>query len=194
MVGFEIHDIVVNILLNNILVQRGLVPNEQKGEDRKTVRTTRDEITVGTEHLRSDEWKGRGRVAGSRIKPDIVWLRRDARGDWRKVVVAVKITSTDKMNEAFSEKDEKYRVGNKGNKGEESIHGGDGPHHHLPRRGCPQKLGQAVEELCTRHQVDWVRMAQNVLRYNVVIVGKFFNKGSWVSEAWRKEHPEEFEE
>ena len=27
--------------------------------------------------------------------------------------------------------------------------------------------------------VDWVRMAQNVLRYNVVIVGKFFNKGSW---------------
>ena len=39
-------------------------------------------------------------------------------------------------------------------------------------------------------QVDWVRMAQNVLRYNVVIVGKFFNKGSWVSEAWRKEHPE----
>ena len=41
--------------------------------------------------------------------------------------------------------------------------------------------------------VDWVRMAQNVLRYNVVIVGKFFNKGSLVSESWRKEHPEEFE-
>ena len=40
--------------------------------------------------------------------------------------------------------------------------------------------------------IDWVRMAQSVLRYNVVIVGKFFNKGSWVSEAWRKEHPEEF--
>ena len=35
-------------------------------------------------------------------------------------------------------------------------------------------------------KVDWVRMAQSVLRYNVVIVGKFFNKGSWVSEAWRK--------
>ena len=41
--------------------------------------------------------------------------------------------------------------------------------------------------------VDWVRMAQNVLRYNVVIVGRFFNKGSWCSEAWRKDHPEEFE-
>ena len=37
-------------------------------------------------------------------------------------------------------------------------------------------------------------MAQGILRYNVVIVGKFFNKGSWVSEAWRKAHPEEFEE
>ena len=42
--------------------------------------------------------------------------------------------------------------------------------------------------------MDWVRMTQNVLRYNVVIVGKFFNKGSWVSEAWRKNHPVEFEE
>ena len=41
-------------------------------------------------------------------------------------------------------------------------------------------------------KVDWVRMAQSVLRYNVVIVGRFFNKGSWVSEAWRREHPEEF--
>ena len=38
-------------------------------------------------------------------------------------------------------------------------------------------------------RVDWVRMAQSILRNNVVIVGKFFNKGSWVSEAWRKEHP-----
>ena len=42
--------------------------------------------------------------------------------------------------------------------------------------------------------VDWVRMAQSVLRYNVVIVGKFFNKGSWVSEAWWRAHPEEFTE
>ena len=36
-------------------------------------------------------------------------------------------------------------------------------------------------------------MAQNVLRYNVAIVGKFFNDSSWVSEAWKKEHPEEWE-
>ena len=37
-------------------------------------------------------------------------------------------------------------------------------------------------------------MAQNVLRYNVVIVGKYFNKGSLVSEAWKREHTEEYEE
>ena len=37
-------------------------------------------------------------------------------------------------------------------------------------------------------------MAQNVLRYNVVIVGRFFNKGSWTSEARKKEHPEECKE
>ena len=35
-------------------------------------------------------------------------------------------------------------------------------------------------------QVDWVRMSQSVIRFNVVIVGKFFKKGSWVSEAWRR--------
>ena len=43
-------------------------------------------------------------------------------------------------------------------------------------------------------EVDWVRIGQSVLRYNVVIVGKFFNKGNWVSEAWKKEHPEELTE
>ena len=41
-------------------------------------------------------------------------------------------------------------------------------------------------------KVDRVRMAQNVLRYNVVIVGKFSNNSSWVSEARRKEHLDEF--
>ena len=51
------HDIVVNILLNNVLIQRGLIDHEQKWEDRKTVKTAKDEITVGTEHWRSDEWK-----------------------------------------------------------------------------------------------------------------------------------------
>ena len=41
-------------------------------------------------------------------------------------------------------------------------------------------------------KVDRVRMAQSVLRYNVVLVGRFFNTGKWTSEAWRRDHLEEF--
>ena len=103
------HDAVVNILLNNILTQRGLISHEQKWEDPKTVWTANDDINIGIEHTWSDEWKAKGRVAGARLKPDLVWLRRDSEGEWKKVVVEVKITSTDKLNEAFKEKDEKYR-------------------------------------------------------------------------------------
>ena len=97
------------------------------------------------------------------------------------------------MNDAFKEKDDKYREW-------------------ATRETREKKVGMAVMvPLIISHdgalhrdtvrrwksfapdiQVDWVRMAQNVLRYNVAIVGKFFNKGSWVSEAWRKEHLEEF--
>ena len=65
------HDIVVNILLNNILKQRGLVSNEQRWEDRKMVKTDHDEITIGTEHWRSEEWKEKGRVAGAKLNPDL---------------------------------------------------------------------------------------------------------------------------
>ena len=42
------------------------------------------------------------------LKPDLALLRRVS-CEWRKAVVDVKITSTDKLNEAFKEKDEKYR-------------------------------------------------------------------------------------
>ena len=72
-------------------------------------KTARDEITVGTEHQRSDEWKGKGRVAGAKLKPDLLWLRRDQGGRWWKVVVDVKVTSPEKMNDAFREKDDKHR-------------------------------------------------------------------------------------
>ena len=49
------NDLAVNILLNIIHTQRGLITHEQKWEERKTVRTRTDEITVGTKHLRSEE-------------------------------------------------------------------------------------------------------------------------------------------
>ena len=91
----------LSVILNNILKRRGLVTHEQKWDDRKTVRTAKDEITIGTEHWRSDEWKAKGRVSGAKLKPDLAWLRRDQGCLWRKVVVDVKITSTDSMNESF---------------------------------------------------------------------------------------------
>ena len=51
-----------------------------------------------------------------------------------------------------------------------------------------------MEEFTPDIKVDWVWIVQGVQRYGVVIVGMFFNKGSWVSEAWRKEHPEDGED
>ena len=74
------------------------------------MRTSSDEITIGTEHLRSEEWKGKGRVAGAKLKPDLVWLRRDSGDQWRKVVVYVMVASTDDMSKAFKEEDDKYRA------------------------------------------------------------------------------------
>ena len=38
-----------------------------------------------------------------------MWPRRVSGEEWRKFVVDVKITSTDKMNDACKEKDEKYQ-------------------------------------------------------------------------------------
>ena len=99
------------------------------------------------------------------------------------------------MNNAFKEKDEKYRDWATKETREEKVtkvvmvpiiisHDGAVRKDSVKRR----------KDFANDIRVDWVRMAQNVLRYNVVIVGKFFNKGSWVSEAWRKAHPEEWNE
>ena len=85
-------------------------------------------------------------------------------------------------------------MGHKGNEGEEGGKSCDGP---LIISHCGAVHNDTVrswKDFAPDIQVDWVRMAQSILRYNVVIVGKFFNKGSWVSDAWRKEHPEELEE
>ena len=107
-------------------------------------------------------------------------------------MVDVKITSTDKMNEAFKEKDEKYREWATRETREKKgvmavmvpiIVSHDGAVH--------KDSVKRWKDFAPDIKVNWVRMAQNVLRYNVVIVGKFFNKDSWVSDAWRREHPEE---
>ena len=65
--------------------------------------------------------------------------------------------------------------------------GNDAPRH-LPRQSCPEGLRHKLEELCARYQCGVEMIAPSVLRCNVVIVGKFFHKGSLVSEAWKNEH------
>ena len=187
------HDVVDNILLNNILLQRGLASREQRWDDRKIVRTPTDKVTIGTEHWKSHEWKERGRVAGAKLKPDLVWLLRDNGGEWLKVVVDVKITSTDKMNDSFRDKDEKFRIWATKDIQEKKvvmavmvplIISHDGAIH----RDTIRRWKNFAPDM----KVDWVRMAQSILRYNVVIVGKFFNGGSWASDAWKKEHLDVF--
>ena len=104
----------------------------------------------------------------------------------------------DQMNEAFKEKDEKYREltrketleTREKNVGKAVmvplIVSHDGAVHNESVRRW--------KNFASDIRVDWMRMAQNVLRNSVLIVGRFFNKGSWVSEAWKKEHPEEWED
>ena len=189
------HDIIVNILLNNILRQRRLITHEQKWEDRKMVRTDTDEITIGTEHWRSDEWKAKGRVPGAKLKPDLVWLRREEGGQWRKVVVDVKVTSTDKLDDEFKKKDDKYRVWATQETREKKVEKAVIVPLIVSHDGAVHKESvKRWKDFASDIKVDWVRMAQSILRYNVLIVGRFFNKGSWVSEAWRKTNPEEFAE
>ena len=136
------------------------------------IRTGNDEITIGTEHWRSDEWKGKGRVAGSKLKPDLVWLRRDSGAQWRKVVVDVKVTSTDKMNEAFKEKDEKYREWTMRETREKKVEKAVMVPIIISHDGAVHRdTVRRWKDFAADIKVDWVRMAQSVLRYNVVIVG-----------------------
>ena len=121
-----------------------------------------------------------------------MWLRCDS-GVWRKVVVDVKVTSTDDINKAFNEKDEKYSQWATSETREKKVAKAVMVPLIVSHDGAVHKdTIRRWKDFAPDIIVDWTRMAQNVLRYNVVIVGKFFNKGSWVSEAWRKEHPEEF--
>ena len=120
------------------------------------------------------------------------WLWRDPGGHWRKVVVDVKVTSTDKMNDAFKEKDDRYRKWATEESREEKVEKVVMVPLIISHDGAVHKdTINRWKDIAKDIKVDWVRMAQNVLRYNVVIVGKFFNKGSWASEAWRKDHPDE---
>ena len=105
----------------------------------------------------------------------------------------MKITSTEDMNKAFNNKNDKYLKWTTMETKEKKvvkavmvplIVSHDGAIH----RDTVMRWKDFAKDI----DVDRVRMGQNVLRYNVVIVGRFFNKGKWTSEAWRRDHPEEF--
>ena len=87
----------------------------------------------------SDNWKNKGGVADIKVNPDLVWLRGDSGGDRRKVVVDVKVASTEDSNKVFKRKI--LRVGDAGDAGEQSGDGDDGSPHCLPRWPHPQRQG-----------------------------------------------------
>ena len=105
------------------------------------------------------------------------------------------VTSTEDMNKAFKEKDDKYREWATRETREKKVEKAVMVPLIISHDGAVHKDSvRRWKDFAPDIKVDWVRMAQSVLRYNVLIVGKFFNKGSWVSESWRKEHPEEMED
>ena len=109
------------------------------------------------------------------------------------MVVDVKVTSCDDMAKAFKEKGDTYRTWTVQETREKKVWKAVMVPLIISHDGAVHKESvKRWKDIAPDIQVDWVRMSQNVLRYNVVIVGKFFNKGSWISEAWRKEHSDEF--
>ena len=107
----------------------------------------------------------------------------------------VKVTSTDKLDDEFKKKDDKYRVWATQETREKKVEKAVMVPLIVSHDGAVHKESvKRWKDFASDIKVDWVRMAQSILRYNVLIVGRFFNKGSWVSEAWRKTNPEEFAE
>ena len=99
----------------------------------------------------------------------------------------MKRTSTEKMNDEFKKKVDKYREWTTQETWEKKVDiavivpliiSHDGAVH----KDTILRWKSFAPDL----EVDWVRMAQSVLHSNIVVVGKFFNKGSWVSEAWKQ--------
>ena len=108
----------------------------------------------------------KGRVAGAKLKPDLVWLQRNSGVDWRKVVVDVKITSTDKMNEAFKEKGDKYRDWATRETREKKVAMAVMVPVIISRDGAVHMdTVRRWKNFAPDIRVDWVWMAQSVLRY-----------------------------
>ena len=99
------------------------------------------------------------------------------------------------MNDAFREKDDKYREWAT----QETLEKKVGIVVMVPLIISPdgtvhKDTVKRWKDFAPDIRVDWMRIGQNVNRYNMAIVGKVFNKGGWISKAKRKEHPEEFQD
>ena len=86
----------------------------------------------------------------------------------------MKVTLTEKVNEASKEKDEKHRDwANKDTREKKVAKAVLVPlivsHDGAVHKDSVRRWKNFAPDI----KVDWVRMAQNVLRFNVVIVGKF---------------------
>ena len=141
----------------------------------------RDEITVGDEHWRSDELIVRkGHVHGARLKPDLGVASSRPEANGGKAVVDGKVISTDKMNEAFREKDDKYRVWATREMQEKKVAKAVMVPLIISHDGAVHKdTVRRWKDFAPDTRIDWVKMAQNVLRYNVVIVGSFSTRAAW---------------
>ena len=74
-----------------------------------------------------------------KLNPDPVWLRRGT-GQWKKVVLDVKVTSTDKLKEALKEKLRSIVCRPQRNIGKDSGKSGGSVTHHLPMRGLLKEI------------------------------------------------------
>ena len=99
--------------------------------------------------------------------------------DPMKVVVDMNVTSTDELNETFTEKDEKYREWTARETMEKNVVKAVMVPPHLSHDGTAHRdTVRGWNDIARDIKVDWVRMAQNVLRHDVFIVWKFFNEGA----------------
>ena len=102
----------------------------------------------------------------------------------------MKVTSTAQRNKVFMEKDDKTRDWALKETREKNVAMAVMVPLIVSHDGAVHKdTVRQWKDIAPDIQVDCVRMAQSILRDNFVIAGKFFNKGSVFSDAWRMSTP-----
>ena len=108
-------------------------------------------------------------------------------------MVDVKVTSTDKMNDAFKEKDEKYREWTIRETREKKVSKAVMVHLIISHDGAVHKdTIRRWKDFAPDIQVDWCGWHRTSCTTTSSLLGSFSIRGSWMSEAWRKVHHDEF--